>query len=68
MSHKNEKGMMFYFLQTVNYNQTWEQIESDIGYDLGDYRFKNQETYGKICRLVKQNWLELKDYFNEEGN
>jgi len=66
--HDNQKSMLFYFLERINYNDTWENIEYGMGYDLGDYCFTNPELREKIYRLARQIHIELNGVFNKEGN
>jgi len=68
MTHSSEKTLLFYFLQGNNYNQSLAKLEIDIGYDLGDYSFKNKNTYDKAKNLTRQIWIELNGHFDEEGN
>lgn len=69
MHHDSLKDMTFYFLQRIDYNQTWEEIEYSMGYDFGDFNLGNKpEIRQKITRLAKQNWIELQGYFNKDGN
>ena len=69
MKDNSIKSMVFYFLERINYNQTWEEIENDLSYDLGDFNFGfKKEIMEKVKRLAKQNWIELQGYFNAEGN
>lgn len=57
MKHRNEQAMLFYFLDR-DYNRPWEEIESDIGYDMGDYCFESI-TAQQIKYLAKANWVIL---------
>lgn len=69
MKDSSIKSMVFYFLERINYNQTWDEIENDLSYDLGDFNFGfKKEITEKVKRLAKQNWIELQGYFNAEGN
>ncbi|PRY29769.1 hypothetical protein CLV58_12531 [Spirosoma oryzae] len=49
--------MFFHVLKRVNYDQSLEQIEYDLGYDLGDYFFKDKSWYDKVRAAAKQMWL-----------
>jgi hypothetical protein len=68
MKHDSTKAMAFYFLQRINYNDTWEKIEYGMGYDFGDFCFKNPETVEKIKRIARQIHIEFHNHFDKEGN
>lgn len=68
MNHKNEKEMMFHFLGRINYNQPWEKIQRDMGYDFGDYFFVGKDTREIIKRLARQIHIELENTFNNDGS
>lgn len=68
MTHENVKSMIFYFLERIDYSKTWEEIEFEIGYDLGDFNFENKECYAKVRSLVKHTWAELNGFLDSKGN
>lgn len=57
-NYKNEQEMLFAFLSTIDYSKTFEEIEYDMGYDLGDWAFMIIPT-STIKQLVKSTWIEL---------
>lgn len=59
---------MFHLLGTINFNQSWDQIAHDLGYDLGDYLFEDKETYDRVRKTAKLLWAELNGYFDDGGN
>ena len=44
MTHENEQAQMFYILKNIDYSKKWEDIEYDLGYDLGDHIFQSKKT------------------------
>lgn len=58
---------MFYLLSSIDYNQTWEQIEYGLGYDLGDYRFADESSYQKVRDTAKAIWTQLQGHFDDNG-
>lgn len=71
MGYNSDKEVVFSFLRRVDYNDTWENIEYQLGYDFGDYRFGNgdsEELRKKIKRVIKQIKLEFEGVFNEDNN
>ena len=68
MVHKTEQSQMFYILKSIDYSKTWEQIEYDLGYDLGDHLFRHNDTYQKVRDAAKNLWVVLNGYLNSNGN
>jgi hypothetical protein len=68
MTHENTQAQMFYILKHIDYSKTWEEIEYGLGYDLGDHRFENRETYNKVRLAAKNLWVVLNGHLNSEGN
>lgn len=70
MHHDSIKAMIFYFLKRIDYNKSWEDIEYGMGYDFGDFNFgpNHIRVVDRVRRLAKQNWLELHDFLDENGN
>jgi hypothetical protein len=66
--HESTKAMMFFLLKRIDYSKSWERIEYDLGYDLGDYSFENKECYKKVRALAKHIWVELNGFIDENGN
>lgn len=60
--------MMFHLLSKINYNQSWEGIKHDLGYDLGDYHFIGRDSREIILRLARQMHIELENVFNADGS
>lgn len=65
MSYKNEKEMLFTFLNYyIDYSKSWDEIEYGMGYDLGDWYFK-EIPQDRIYRMAKQLWIELNGIHNK---
>ena len=59
MTHENEQAQMFYLLKHIDYSKKWEDIEYELGYDLGDHVFTGKETYSKVKLAAKNLWVVL---------
>lgn len=68
MTHKTTQAQMFYILNNIDYSQTWEKIEHGLGYDLGDHKFENKETYSKVMLAAKNLWVVLNGHLDTDGN
>lgn len=58
MKYHNEKAMLFHFLSCLNYKQTLEDLETEVGYRLGDFRF-NKMKPEEILQISKLMWISL---------
>jgi hypothetical protein len=56
MKHISEQVQIFYILSRIDYSKTWEQIEYELGYDLGDHYFERKEAYAKVKEAAKHLW------------
>jgi hypothetical protein len=71
MTHySNQQSMIFNLLKNIDYSQTWEQIDYDLGYNLGDYNFGNND---KECRKLvrssaKMLWAIFNGVINSKGD
>jgi hypothetical protein len=71
MSYSNDKEVVFYFLERVNYNKSWEDIEFGLGYDFGDFNFgkgDGKELRKKIIDTIKFMKIQFDGVFNEDRN
>jgi hypothetical protein len=71
MSYNNDKEVVFAFMRRVDYNQTWEEIEYQLGYDFGDYNFgkgDSKELRLKIKDSIKFMKIQFDQVFNEDNN
>lgn len=57
MSHRDEQTMLLYMLN-INYNCSWEEVELEIGYKLGDYRYSILDSQ-TIISIAKMMWVLL---------
>lgn len=66
MEHENEKQMIFHFLRCQNYNQTSNQLEFCMGYDLGDYSMSKEgyKLAKELAHLLRQR---LTGVFDDDG-
>ena len=56
--------MLFNFLNNyIDYSKTWQEIEYGMGYDLGDWAFRDI-PHDRIYRIAKQLWIELNSIHN----
>ena len=67
MTHESEQAQIFYILRNIDYSQKWEDIEYDLGYDLGDHRFDSDETYNKVILAAKNLWVVLNGHLKSDG-
>lgn len=67
MQHKTEREMLFYFLETREYNQDSGKLCFDMGYDLGDYAASKAfyDTARDCAQLLR---TRLAGVFNHNGN
>lgn len=71
MSYNNDKEVVFAFMRRVDYNQTWEEIEYQLGYDFGDYNFgkgDSKELRLKIKDSIKFMKIQFDQVFNQDNN
>ncbi len=71
MSYKNDKEVVFALMRRVDYNQSWEEIEYGLGYDMGDYNFgkgDGKELRLKIIESIKFMKSQFDGVFNNENN
>lgn len=71
MSYNNDKEVVFAFMRIVDYNQTWEEIEHQLGYDFGDYNFgkgDSKELRLKIKDSIKFMKIQFDQVFNQDNN
>jgi hypothetical protein len=68
MTHQSEQAQMFYILKRIDYSQSWEDVDYDLNYDLGDYRFQSDETYSKVRLAAKSLWVVLNGHLKTDGN
>jgi hypothetical protein len=71
MGYNNDKEVVFAFMRRVDYNQTWEEIEYQLGYDFGDYNFgkgDSKELRLKIKDSIKFMKIQFDQVFNEDNN
>ena len=71
MNYKNDKEVIFALMRRVDYNNTWEEINYALGYDMGDYRFGNgddRELRKKIVQAIQQLKIQFDKVFDDEGN
>lgn len=67
-THKSDQSMMLYLISTIDFSQSWDDIEYGLGYDLGDYSFGNKEWYSKTSKIAKAIWEELHGFVDSDGN
>ena len=68
MKHKSEQAQIFYILSNIDYSKEWEDIEYELGYDLGDHSFQSNETYSKVRLAAKNLWAVLNGHLKSDGN
>lgn len=71
MSYNNDKEVVFAFMRRVDYNQTWEEIEYQLGYDFGDYNFgkgDSKQLRLKIKDSIKFMKIQFDQVFNQDDN
>ena len=71
MEYNNDKEVIFALMRRVDYNKTLEEIEFDLGYDMGDYSFgngDNRELRKKIKDAIKLIKIQFEDIFDDNGN
>jgi hypothetical protein len=71
MAYSNDKDVVFSFMQRVDYNKSWEEIEYELGYDFGDYNFgkgDSNELRQKIKNCIKFMKIEFDNVFDEKSN
>ena len=71
MKYDNDKHVIFAFMQRINFNETWEEIEFGLGYDFGDFRFgkgDSKELRTKITDTIKFMKIQFDQVFDEENN
>jgi hypothetical protein len=69
--YNNDKDVVFALMKRVDYNKSWEEIDHDLGYDMGDYNFgkgDNRQLREKIVDTIRQIRLHLIGVFDDEGN
>ena len=59
MKHETEQKMLLHFLN-LDYTQTWEEIENEVGYNFGDYAFQTLKP-NDIMPMVRFMWASLHD-------
>jgi len=70
MEYNNDKEVVFAFMRRVDYNQTWEEIEHDLGYDFGDYVFgegDSKELRKRITDSIKFMKIQFDKVFDDKG-
>lgn len=71
MEYNSDKDVIFAFMQRVDYNQTWEEIEYELGYNFGDYRFgdgDSSELRSKIKETIKFMKIQFDKVFDDKNN
>jgi hypothetical protein len=71
MGYSSDKQVVIAFLNTIDFNKTWEEIEYDMGYDMGDFSFgkgDGKELRKKIKDTAKFMKLQFDGVFDEQGN
>lgn len=71
MGYDSDKEVVFALMSRVNYNQTWEEIEYQLGYDMGDYNFgkgDGSELRQKIRETIKFMKIQFDGVFNDDNN
>lgn len=71
MSYSSDKEVVFALMRRVNYNKSIEEIEYDLGYDMGDYSFgagDGKELRKKIVDSIKMLKIQFDKVFNEQDN
>ncbi len=67
MKHRTDKEMLFYFLESRNFNQDSGKLAFDMGYDLGDYAGnKHFYTIARECAQLLRT--RLQGVFDENNN
>jgi hypothetical protein len=71
MEYNNDKEVVFALMRRVDYNQTWEEIEYQLGYDMGDFDFgrgDGKELRRKIMETIKFMKIQFDKTFDDKGN
>lgn len=71
MSYNSDKDVVFAFLQRINFNKEWKDIDYGLGYDFGDFNFgkgDGKELRNKIRETVKYLKIQFDGVFNEDNN
>ena len=71
MAYDSDKEVVFALMRRVDYNKTWEEIEYELGYDMGDYNFgqgDGKELRKKIIDTIKFMKIQFDGVFNEINN
>ena len=71
MEYRNDKEVIFALMRRVDYNKSWEEIEFDLGYDMGDYSFgngDNRELRAKIIGSIKFMKIQFDTIFDDDNN
>jgi hypothetical protein len=69
--YNSDKEVVFSFLQRVNYNESWEDIEYGLGYDFGDFNFgkgDSTELRKKIKETIKFMKTQFDGIFDNKNN
>lgn len=68
MVHKTTKAQIFYILEGIDYSKSWDDVEYDLNYTLGDHRFESSETYDLVRRAAMNLWVTLNGHLASDGN
>lgn len=71
MEYNNDKEVIFALMRRVDYNKTFEEIDYDLGYDMGDYSFgkgDSNELRTKIVDAIKFMKIQFDKVFDENNN
>jgi len=71
MGYSNDKEVVFTFIQKVDFNKSWEDIEWELGYYFGDYNFgkgDSKELRQKISDTIKFMKIQFDGIFDENDN
>jgi hypothetical protein len=71
LGYSNDKHVIFSFIQRVDFNKSWEDIEYELGYNFGDYHFgkgDNKELRQKIEDTIKFMKIQFDNVFDDENN
>jgi len=71
MEYNNDKEVVFALMRRVDFNKTWEEIDYDLGYDMGDYSFgkgDGKELRTKIVETIKFMKIQFDKVFDENNN
>jgi len=68
MKHNSTQELMFYLISHIDYSKKWDEIEWELGYNLGDYYFENPKSYDLVRQSIKSLWAVFNGKINSKGD